>query len=126
MADHDSNKSSDEEETFLEDEIDQTHENDNCHEPLLQTFQQEKYYWLFNEEMGFQKRKGLRYEQSLNPGEYAKMRKINRIALCRFLEEMKDKCNSAKNQSINPDLQKSLGFLQEHIFIQEAENFGSA
>ena len=50
------------------------------HEVVVQQFQQEKYYWLFNQEMGFSKRKGLilNQNQSLSPGEYGKMRSINR------------------------------------------------
>ena len=94
----DSNSSSDDEQEMHLEDVEQS-QADDTHELLVHTFQQEKYYWLFNEAMGFQKRKGLRYEQSLSPAEYAKMRKINRIALCQFLEEMKEKCDSAKNQS---------------------------
>jgi hypothetical protein len=51
--------------------------------------------------MGFSKRKGLRFEQGLSPSEYEKMRSINRIALCKFLEDMKNKKESDLDQNEN-------------------------
>lgn len=53
--------------------------------------------------MGFSTRKGLRLNehQSLSPGEYGKMRSINRQALCLFLEEVKQNVIKVDNQDDN-------------------------
>ena len=74
--------------------------------------------------MGFQQRKGLRYEQSLSPAEYGKMRKLNRMEICKFLDEMKKKVSNDKSE-LNSKLVDSLSFLKENTFFLPAETINS-
>jgi hypothetical protein len=52
-------------------------------------FEQQNYYFLFDKQMSFSKRKGFSLHKDLSTNEYLEMQKFNREHLCQFLEAIK-------------------------------------
>ena len=71
-------------------------------------FEQQNYYFLFDKQMNFSKRKGFSLHQDLTTDEYLQMQRFNREHLCQFLEKIKENGQRLAEEKMNLDGSSSI------------------